>query len=209
MAGPTQTDAPRPRFSRGSLSEPCPARPKAPMTPHHILISGCSGGGKSTLLSALAQRGFATVPEPGRRIVAQERAGNGNALPWVKPLAFARHALDMAASDLATATTAGDDVVFFDRGMIDAAVACAHAGGPSYRTLLPDPLPYARRVFLTPPWPEIFVQDAARQHGLDDAEAEYLRLSQALDDFGYETHVLPKAPVQARVDIILADLGLS
>ena len=34
-----------------------------------IILSGCSGGGKSTLLAELARRGFATVEEPGRRIV--------------------------------------------------------------------------------------------------------------------------------------------
>ena len=33
------------------------------------VISGCSGGGKSTLLMELARRGHAVVDEPGRRIV--------------------------------------------------------------------------------------------------------------------------------------------
>ena len=37
-----------------------------------IILSGCSGGGKSTLLAELARRGFATVEEPGRRIVIEE-----------------------------------------------------------------------------------------------------------------------------------------
>ncbi|MPT22826.1 MAG: ATPase, partial [Starkeya sp.] len=37
-----------------------------------VVISGCSGGGKSTLLTELARRGFAVVEEPGRRIVAEE-----------------------------------------------------------------------------------------------------------------------------------------
>jgi predicted ATPase len=32
-----------------------------------IVISGCSGDSKSTLLAELARRGFATVVEPGRR----------------------------------------------------------------------------------------------------------------------------------------------
>jgi predicted ATPase len=34
-----------------------------------VVISGCSGGGKSTLLAELARRGYRTVEEPGRRIV--------------------------------------------------------------------------------------------------------------------------------------------
>lgn len=50
-----------------------------------FLITGCSGGGKSTLLDALAQRGYATVPERGRRIVAE-----AGPMPWDDPAGFAR-----------------------------------------------------------------------------------------------------------------------
>ncbi|SEI08083.1 AAA domain-containing protein [Rhizobium tibeticum] len=37
-----------------------------------VILSGCSGGGKSTLLAELAKRGFAVAEEPGRRIVKQQ-----------------------------------------------------------------------------------------------------------------------------------------
>ena len=37
----------------------------------------------STLLEALDQRGFATVPVPGRRVVTEEIAGDDKALPRV------------------------------------------------------------------------------------------------------------------------------
>lgn len=55
-----------------------------------VIISGCSGGGKSTLLSELQGRGFATLDEPGRRIVADELKRGRSALPWVDTVAFAR-----------------------------------------------------------------------------------------------------------------------
>lgn len=48
-----------------------------------VIISGCSGGGKSTLIDELAKRGHAVVEEPGRRIIADERARGGTALPWI------------------------------------------------------------------------------------------------------------------------------
>ncbi|MEL6962475.1 MAG: AAA family ATPase, partial [Pseudomonadota bacterium] len=38
-----------------------------------VVISGCSGGGKSTLLEALKRLGHGVVEEPGRRIVQSER----------------------------------------------------------------------------------------------------------------------------------------
>lgn len=68
-----------------------------------VLLTGCSGGGKSTLLRALEKRGFATVEEPGRRIVSDELAGCGKALQWVNMKAFAQRAVEMARSDLRSA----------------------------------------------------------------------------------------------------------
>jgi predicted ATPase len=58
-----------------------------------VVISGCSGGGKSTLLIELGRRGYATVGEPGRRIVKEEMLGEGSALPWANEIAFARRAV--------------------------------------------------------------------------------------------------------------------
>ena len=46
-----------------------------------VILSGCSGGGKSTLLDELARRGHAVVAEPGRRIVAEQLREGGAALP--------------------------------------------------------------------------------------------------------------------------------
>ena len=85
-----------------------------------VVISGCSGGGKSTLLSELARRGHAVVEEPGRRDVAEEMRTGGSALPWVDAAAFARRAIEIALADRASAPDAGS-WVFFDRGLIDAA----------------------------------------------------------------------------------------
>jgi predicted ATPase len=169
-----------------------------------ILITGCSGGGKSTLLAALAQAGHATVPEPGRRIVAEELAGDGAALPWVNPGRFARRALDMARADL---TAAQGALVFFDRGMIDAAVALRHAEGIALETSLGGPSPYDDPVFVTPPWPEIYATDPERRHGLADAMAEHDRILQGLTDLGHRVIVLPKFPVLARRDFVLKALA--
>ena len=54
------------------------------MNRRFVLLTGCSSGGKSTLLKALEERGFATVQEPGRRIVADELEGAGKALPFAE-----------------------------------------------------------------------------------------------------------------------------
>lgn len=176
------------------------------MTVRHVLLSGCSGGGKSTLLTELERRGFTTVPEPGRRIVEEEQRGAGLALPWVDLAAFAQRAIDLASEDR---KRVGDEArwIFFDRGLVDAAVALQHATGHAAADVLAPYERYHRSVFLTPPWPEIYVNDGERQHGLAEAVAEYDRLVIAYRELGYETVVLPKVGVVDRADFILSHIG--
>lgn len=171
----------------------------------HVVLSGCSGGGKSTLLAELSRRGFPTVPEPGRRIVQEELRGNGQVLPWVDPAAFARRAADVAAQDRKHAANK-IGWIFFDRGLVDAAVALQHAIGQPASTVLDQYDRYHSRVFLTPPWPEIYVSDNERQHGFTDAIAEYDRLLAAYAELGYETIVLPKVAVHERAEFVLRHL---
>ena len=170
-----------------------------------VVISGCSGGGKSTLLAELKQGGHAVVEEPGRRIVREELAGDGAALPWVDAAVFARRAVAMALADRDVAADL-EGWVFFDRGLIDAAVALEHATGEAALEPLGRSYRYHRQVFLTPPWPEIYVNDPERPHGFEAAQEEYERLSEAYVALGYAVSILPKADVAARADFLLEAL---
>ena len=175
------------------------------MSENFVVISGCSGGGKSTLLAELAARGFASVEEPGRRIVSEEMESGGAALPWVDPEAFARRAVAMARDD--RARMAGEaGWVFFDRGLVDAVVALAASGGEDVAQTL-GASRYCPTVFMTPPWPEIFRADAERRHGFDAALAEYQRLAVAYPRLGYDVVEIPKMAVRERADFVLGRLA--
>lgn len=189
------------------LTVQMPASDKEIMMPNdtyrrHVILSGCSGGGKSTLLAELERRGFETVPEPGRRIVAEELQAEGRALPWVNLEAFARRAIDMSVRDRERLNSA-EGWVFFDRGLIDAAVALEFTTGVAVSDSLGKTSRFHFQVFLTPPWPEIYAIDADRQHGLDEAIGEYQRLLDAYGQLGYEKIILPKTDVGKRADFIL------
>lgn len=111
------------------------------------------------------------------------------------------------ASDDRRAVTGVTELVFFDRGIIDAAVALEHATGePAAKSLKGAPR-FNRTVFMTPPWPEIYDTDDERQLDLDDGVDEYNRLIDAYDRLGYETTVLPKTSVQRRADQVLEMLS--
>jgi predicted ATPase len=72
-----------------------------------VVISGCSGGGKSTLLAELGRRGYTVMEEPGRRIVIEEMNKEGSALPWVAMAAFALRAIATALVDRSSAPASG------------------------------------------------------------------------------------------------------
>jgi predicted ATPase len=171
-----------------------------------VILSGCSGGGKSTLLTELARRGFATVEEPGRRIVREGLAGDGRDLPWIDARAFLTRAVSMALDDRARAA-AHTGWVFFDRGLVDAASGLGALDGDDSLTRLGEAHRYHHTVFLTPPWPEIYVTDAERRHTLSDALQEYHRLLQDYPRIGYEVVILPRTDVASRADFIKLHLG--
>jgi predicted ATPase len=89
----------------------------------------------------------------GGRSSKEELARGGSALPWVDGVAFERRAIAIALADRAAGPL--DGWVFFDRGPIDAAAALEHMTGKPVLTALGQANRYHRRVFLTPPRPEI------------------------------------------------------
>ncbi|MEJ8474507.1 AAA family ATPase [Roseibium algae] len=68
--------------------------------PNFIILSGCSGGGKSTLLKELEIRGYPVVQEAGRQVVVTAMTEGSDALPWVSPEAFVRASVKLHLEDL-------------------------------------------------------------------------------------------------------------
>ena len=169
-----------------------------------VVLTGCSGGGKSSLLAEFAGRGYPVVEEPGRRAARSELAGAGVVLPWTDGEAFARRIVAIAAVDLLEVAP-GAGWTFFDRGLVDSAAALAHARGEPLPLGDPALRGYHRQVFLAPPWQAIYVTDAERRHSFAAAAAEYDRLVTAYTEFGYTLIELPRATVAERANLVRHD----
>lgn len=174
---------------------------------HFVIISGCSGGGKSTLLTELQRRKYRVVEEPGRRIVKEELVSGGQALPWLDMAAFLRRVIDAALADYAHAPRNKAQWVFFDRSLVDAAAALQELTGDNALNRLGRDYRYHWRVFLAPPWPEIYVHDPERRHDMSTALAEFERLRRVYPAWGYTVSLLPKAGVVERADFVLKTLS--
>jgi predicted ATPase len=80
-----------------------------------------------------------------------------------------RGAIDLALDNHANAPRSNTQWVFFDRGLIDAAAAPQALDGTTILDTIAQSHRYHSRIFLAPPWPEIYVQDEERRHSMDEA----------------------------------------
>jgi predicted ATPase len=171
-----------------------------------VVLSGCSGGGKSTLLAEMARRGYRVCPEPGRQIVREQLTIGGDGVPWDNPLKFIELCLARAIALYDSYDSAADDggFVLFDRSVVDAASACASLGRPlpAHIEAAVRRCRYAATVFFTPPWEALFAEDSERRHGFADAVTEYERLLASYPAHGYTVVVVPRGGVAERADFL-------
>jgi predicted ATPase len=171
-----------------------------------VVVSGCSGGGKSALIAALAARGHGAFPEPGRQVVKEALLVGEPALPWSDPARFAERCIARAAWFFNMADPAAGPV-FFDRGVVDAVTALERNGAvPGWCAEAARRYRYGRRVFLVPPWEALFAGDTERRHGFAEAVAEYEALLASYAAKGYECVVIPRASLAERVAFVEAEL---
>lgn len=169
-----------------------------------VVVTGGPGAGKTTLLNALAKAGFPTAEETGRAIIKDQIAISGRALPWVDPMLYAETMLSWEIGSYRKCV-GRKELCFFDRGIPDVI---------GYLRLLGLPVPvhmrnaaamfrYHRRVFIAPPWPEIFTQDEERKQTVEEAVRTYKALAATYAELDYDLIEIPRCTVGARRNFIL------
>jgi predicted ATPase len=176
-------------------------------TERFFVITGGPGSGKSTLLDGLQARGFTRSREAGRGIIEDQAAIGGRGLPWIDPAAFAELMLCWEIRSYRLAQDSGG-VVFFDRGMADVVgyLRLMKLPVPDYMEKAARTFRYNRRVFLAPPWENIFAQDQERKQDFAEAVRTYESMVATYRDYGYELLEIPRAPVEERVDFVLRSI---
>lgn len=175
------------------------------------VVTGGPGAGKTTLLDRLAQGGVVFAPEAGRGVIQAQTAIDGPALPWRDKALFAELMLgwELRSYREALARPNGGPVLF-DRGAPDI-VGYLRLEGlpiPDHVMRAAESCRYNRRVFIAPPWPEIYRQDAERRQDPETAERTYAAMAATYRELDYELTELPRAAVEARAAFVAARIGL-
>ncbi|MGO4836445.1 AAA family ATPase, partial [Rhizobiaceae sp. 2RAB30] len=170
------------------------------MTAHSdrfFVLTGGPGSGKSTLLAGLVVAGHSGSVEAGRGVIQDQMAIDGSALPWNDAALFSELMLswEMRSYHIAEAETG---TVFFDRGVPDIIGYLRLTGlpVPEHAARAAQTFRYNRRVFVFPPWPEIFTQDNERKQSPDEAERTFHAVTRAYADCGYDLIEVPRLPVE-------------
>lgn len=176
-----------------------------------IVITGCSSGGKSTLIDMLNQMSYTTMPEAGRIIVKEQIEAKGENLPWVNQMGFCNLLIEKSIEIYRKASiikNAKNGIIFFDRSFLDAiSYYQTHAENDThFYDAHIEQFKFDNPVFMTPPWKEIFTEDSERKHTYEDAVSEYNRLKDFYPSIGYSVINIPKMAIDKRIEFILSSL---
>lgn len=175
---------------------------------HLVVISGGPGSGKSTLIDALALLGYAHTVEAGRSVIQAQLASGGRALPWDDRQAFAKQMLKHDVRSYRAAQRQPGPVLC-DRGIPDIVGYLQLEQLPVSGCLLhaAKTFRYHRRIFIAPPWPEIYRQDTERKQSFEIAEQTWRAMLSVYRSLDYELIDIPFDSVAARVRFMQEHIG--
>jgi predicted ATPase len=180
-------------------------QPNSPII--RIALSGAAGTGKTSLIDALERRGHAVFHEYSRQLIQESLAKGSDVLPWDNLDAFTDAVLATRWQHYCAAE-GRNSVVFYDRSPMD---ALAYYG--------PDPSSWHSdwmavcersvysRVFVTPPWREIYTVDQERWETFEHVEEVHAHLVATYRHFGYEPVLVPFGTLEDRVEFIESHLA--
>jgi len=172
-----------------------------------IIVTGGPGSGKTTLIECLEAMGNGSSQEVSRRLIREQSAREDGVLPWHNLPAFAELALvEMLRAHEDARSHAG--LVFFDRGLPDIMGYLRNSGleVPAAFYEAHSRCRYAQTVFVLPPWPEIYVNDAERPQSFSEAQGLYRAIRQAYGELGYTLVDVPKLGGSERARFVLSHL---
>lgn len=171
-----------------------------------IVITGGPGAGKTTLVEALANYGYATFAEGSRTLIEQQSALEGGVLPWTNLPEFAHLCLNLMSEQKRTAERCL--VSFMDRAIPDI-IAYLRVGGcdvdPAYMT---ESAGYHSKVLTCRPEASIYVQDDVRPHSFEEALEIHHNLVNTYVELGYEVVDVPWGTIAERVGFVRRVIGL-
>ena len=178
------------------------------MSKEIIVIIGGPGTGKSTIIDGLVEKGFCCYPEISRQVTLEAKKQGIEQLFLENPLLFSELLLEGRKNQFKSALEETHNIVFIDRGIPDV-LAYMHYIGDSYPAFFDAACKEHNytKIFILPPWEEIYISDDARYENYEQAKLIYAHLKETYEKYGYNLIEVPKDAVKNHIDFILNHLS--
>lgn len=173
-----------------------------------IVIIGGPGTGKTTIIEGLVDKGHCCYPEISREVTLEAKKQGIEQLFLEKPLLFSELLLEGRKKQFHNALDEAHEVVFIDRGIPDV-LAYMHYIGDSYPATFDNACREHQysKIFLLPPWEEIYISDDARYENFEQAKLIYTHLVETYQNYGYKLIEVPKDTMDNRILFILDEIS--
>lgn len=176
-----------------------------------IVITGGPGTGKTSIIKELDKRNYFCYHEVIRELTLE--AKNEGTLedfstnPIAKvndSLGFNLKLLHGRINQFKDSNNLEDKIIFFDRGVGDV-LGYMDYFQQSYDEVFTDACKEHTytKIFILPPWEEIYISDNERFESYDEAVEIHFALKKIYEFFGYEIIEVPFGTVKERTDYIL------
>ncbi len=172
-----------------------------------VVIIGGPGTGKTTIIEGLLAKGFCCYPEISREVTLEAKKQGIEQLFLENPLLFSELLLEGRKKQFHNAQKEPHNIVFLDRGIPDV-LAYMHYIGDSYPAFFDQACRdhIYTKIFLLPPWEDIYISDNERYENFEQAKLIYNHLTETYQKYGYDLIEVPKGTVEERISFILNQL---
>jgi predicted ATPase len=169
-----------------------------------IVIIGGPGTGKSSIINSLVKQGYCCYPEISREVTLEAKKQGIEQLFLEDPLLFSQMLLDGRIKQYENAQNENHKFVFIDRGIPDVVAYLDYIGDvyPQHFDTACREKIYTK-IFILPPWEEIYESDSERYENFEQATIIYKYLSETYKNYGYSLIEVPKDSVDNRILYIL------
>ena len=173
-----------------------------------VVIIGGPGSGKTTVINGLTEKGYVCYPEISREVTLEARKQGIEQLFLERPLLFSELLLEGRKKQFQNALKEKEDYVFIDRGIPDV-LAYMHYIGDAYPAFFDEACREHKysRIFILPPWEEIYTSDDARYETYEQAVLIQQHLIETYEKYVYSLIEVPKDTLDNRINFILENLS--
>lgn len=174
------------------------------MKTRKIVITGGPGTGKSSIIHKLEAMGEKCLHEISREVILEAQKEGIDQLFLEKPLLFSQKLLEGRLDQYLEAGKLNSQHVFIDRGLPDVLAYMDY-----FKTDYPDLFHTTcenyqyDRIFILPPWEEIYTSDNERYESFEEALKISSYLYSTYKKYGYEPIEVPKLSIHERTEFIL------